>query len=176
MAWRTIILEGDSVLRKKSKPVTDFGKRTAELMDDLSDTLSKIQGAGLAAPQVGILRRAVVIMREGTLVELINPTILESSEEQEGQFEGCLSCPDKRGWLLRPKIVKVRAQNRDGKWFELECEGIAARAACHETDHLDGILFIDKVDHVYTEEEVDELLLQMEEEAEKREDELDKKA
>ncbi len=170
MAWRSILLEGDPTLRKKSRPVTDFGPRTAQLLDDLRDTLVKAAGAGLAAPQVGILRRVVVILHNDEIVELINPEIIKQSEEQLGEFEGCLSCPDMRGYLLRPAKVTVRAQDRTGKSFELECEGIAARAACHETDHLNGVLFIDKVDKIYTEEELDDLLEELAAQAEQAED------
>lgn len=158
MALRSILIEGDDILRKKSRPVSNFGKRTANLMDDLRDTLVDAEGAGLAAPQVGILRRAVVIVRDGEIAELINPEIIKRSESEVGQFEGCLSCPDKRGFLMRPKEVTVRAQDREGKWFELVCEDIAARAVCHEADHLDGVLFVDKVERIYTEDEVAEIL------------------
>ncbi len=145
------------MLRKTSRPVTDFGKRTHDLMDDLRETMVRADGAGLAAPQVGILRRAVVIVREDEIVELINPEILETSEETVGAFEGCLSCPDMRGYVERPVRVVVRAQDRNGKEFTLECRDMAARAALHETDHLDGRLFIDLVDRIYTDEELDEL-------------------
>lgn len=156
MALRNILVEGDPQLRKISRPVTDFGKRTADLMDDLAETMEVANGVGLAAPQVGILRRAVVIIRNDEVVELINPEIIESSDEEEG-IEGCLSVPGKSGYVVRPKHVVVKAQNRNGEWFELECEELAARAACHEIDHLDGILYIDKAADVMTDEELDEL-------------------
>jgi peptide deformylase len=158
MAFRNILLDGDEVLRKKSRPVTDFGARTAGLMDDLRETLTRAAGAGLAAPQVGILRRAAVIVRDGEMVELINPGIAARSDEETGKFEGCLSCPGEWGYLKRPDRVTVKAQNRAGEWFELECEGIAARSACHEIDHLDGVLFKDFVDELLSEEDVEELL------------------
>ena len=174
MALRKIIYEGDPALRKRCHPVTAFTKRTADLMDDLKETLVQAEGAGLAAPQVGILRRACVILRDDEMVEMINPEIIKQSDEEEGLFEGCLSCPDKRGYLMRPKEVTVRAQNRNGEWFEIECCEIAARAACHEIDHLDGVLFVDKVDHVYTEAELDELLAQIEEDSEDGEAEKEK--
>jgi len=173
MSVRKIIYEGDPALRKRCHAVTAFTKRTAGLMDDLKETLIHAEGAGLAAPQIGILRRACVIMRDDEIVELINPEIIKQSDEQEGLFEGCLSCPDMRGYLERSKEVTVRAQDRNGEWFEFECSGIAARAACHEIDHLDGVLFIDKVEHIYTEAELDELLAQLEEESE--DDDKDKK-
>jgi len=158
MALRIILREGDPALRKRCRPVTDFSARTADLLDDLRETLIDAQGAGLAAPQVGILRRAVVIAKDGELIDLVNPEIIKSSEEVEGEYEGCLSLPGVRGFLLRPKYVTVRAQDRGGEWFELACENIAARAVCHELDHLDGKLFVDFVDERLTEEEVEAIL------------------
>lgn len=166
MALRNILTEGDEALRKKCRPVTVFGGRTAELMDDLRDSMEHAEGAGLAAPQVGILRRACVIMKDGEIVELINPEVVEKSGEVTGRYEGCLSCPDMWGWLERPARVKVRAQDRAGEWFELECEEMAARAVCHETEHLDGILFIDQVDEIITEAELNEIIAEAEKEAE----------
>ncbi len=163
MALRNILLEGDEQLRKRSRPVTEFGTRTKELMTDLAETMVKANGAGLAAPQVGILRRAVVIVREEEIVELINPEIIERNEEEAGLYEGCLSCPGLRGLVMRPTYVKVKAQDRDGNWFELDCNDMAARAACHEIDHLDGKLFIDLVDRIYTDEELEEMFAQMDE-------------
>lgn len=157
MALRNILINGDEQLRKHCRPVTDFGAKTAELMTDLAETMVKANGLGLAAPQVGILRRAVVIVREEEIVELINPEIIERSEEEVGAYEGCLSCPNMRGMVMRPRHVRVKAQDRNGNWFELDCEEMAARAACHEIDHLDGKLFIDLVDRIYTEEELDEM-------------------
>lgn len=164
MALRKILTDKEAILRKKSRPVTEFGPRTAQLMDDLRETMVAAEGAGLAAPQVGILRRAAVILREEEIVELINPVIISRSAEQVGLFEGCLSFPGKRGYLLRPQKIVVRAQDRTGKPFELECEDLAARAACHETDHLNGIVFVNLVERLYTEEEL-ELLLAQENEA-----------
>lgn len=164
MGLRQILLEGDESLRKVCREVTDFGERTAALMDDLSETMLAANGAGLAAPQVGILRRAVVIIdNDDKVLELINPEVIWQSEEQVGEFEGCLSVPGRRAYLMRPQRVKVRAYNRHGEQFEVELEDIAARAACHETEHLDGKLFIDRADKVYTEEELDELFAEMEE-------------
>ncbi len=153
MALRKILTEEDPILRKKSKPVTDFGKRTADLMDDLTDTMVKANGLGLASPQVGLLRRAVVIVRDEKIVELINPEIIASEGEETG-LEGCLSVPGKSGYVCRPTKVTVKAQDRNGEWFELECEGMAARAACHELDHLDGILYIDKAEEVLDDSEL----------------------
>lgn len=171
MALRDIRLNGDQALRKKCRPVTDFGRRTAELMDDLRDTMQKAEGAGLAAPQVGILRRACVILNGEDVVELINPEIIARSAEQVGVYEGCLSCPNMRGYLLRPKDVTVRAQDREGNWFELTCSDIAARAVCHETEHLDGKLFIDQVEHIYTDEELMELLAEEDDDEEEEDGE-----
>lgn len=166
MGLRTILLKEDPLLRKTSRPVTEFGKRTHDLMDDLRETMVSANGAGLAAPQVGILRRAVVIVRDDEIVELINPEILEQSEETVGAYEGCLSCPDMRGYIERPVRVVVKAQDRNGKEFTLECRDMAARAALHETDHLNGKLFIDLADQIFTDEELDEMFAEQEEEDE----------
>ena len=170
MALRKIILKDDETLRKKSRPVTDFGEKTAAFMNDLTETLIDAEGLGLAAPQVGILRRAVVIVRNKEYVELINPEIISASDEECGTFEGCLSCPDERGYVMRPVKVTVKAQDRNGKWFELECEEMAARAACHEIDHLDGTLFLDKTDIIMSDEELDELLERQAQEEEARQE------
>ncbi|MEG1984206.1 MAG: peptide deformylase [Oscillospiraceae bacterium] len=158
MGLRTILLNGDETLRKHCRPVTDFKQRTHELMTDLAETMVAANGLGLAAPQVGILRRAVVIVRGEDIVELINPEIIERSEDEVGMYEGCLSCPNEHGRVMRPVRVVVRAQDRDGKQFELECLDMAARAACHEIDHLDGKLFIDIAERVYSDDELDEIL------------------
>ncbi|MEG0750541.1 MAG: peptide deformylase [Oscillospiraceae bacterium] len=166
MGLRKVLSRKDEMLRKKCRPVTDFGGKISDLMDDLRETMVASHGAGLAAPQVGILRRAVVIVRGDEIIELINPEILERSEDKVGEFEGCLSCPNQRAWIMRPRVVKVRAQDRSGKWFELECEEFAARAACHELDHLDGVLFTDFADKVFTESELDEMLSEQEEDDE----------
>jgi len=171
MALRAILKDNDETLRKVCRPVTDFGKRTAELMDDLVETLIDAHGAGLAAPQVGIRRRAAVILREGEYVELINPEIIRRSEEHEGLYEGCLSFPGLRGYLLRPTDVTVHAFDREGREFDLECTGMAARAACHEIDHLNGVLFVDLVDELITEEELDRILDDLDQEGEEQEPE-----
>ncbi len=159
MALRRILVNGDPTLRKVSRPVTDFGARTWQLLDDMKETLIEANGLGLAAPQVGMLRRAVIIVNnDGEMIELLNPEILYQSEEKVGAYEGCLSVPGERGWLERSVRVTVKAQDRYGNWFEKELEDMAARAACHETDHLNGTLFIDLVDELLTDEQVEELL------------------
>lgn len=143
MAIRNIVKHGDPVLRKTSRTVLNFDERLATLIDDMKDTMYDADGVGLAAPQVGILRRVCVIdIGEGPL-ELVNPVIIESEGEQQ-ESEGCLSLPGNYKTTSRPAKVKVRAQNRNGETFIYEGEGLLARAFCHELDHLDGILFIDK--------------------------------
>ena len=123
----------------------------------MADTMYKAEGVGLAGPQVGILRRVVVIDVGDGLVELINPEIIAQSGEQTG-LEGCLSVPGKWGIVTRPNRVRVRAQDRDGDWFEAEAEGLTARAFCHEIEHLDGHLFVEHIDHFLTDEELKEYL------------------
>ncbi|MCY1714310.1 peptide deformylase [Caproiciproducens galactitolivorans] len=153
MAIRNIIKEGDPFLNKISHPVEKFDKKLADLLDDMQETMHEADGVGLAAPQVGILRRAVVIdIGEGPL-ELINPVFLEQSGEQEC-LEGCLSSPGQYGITKRPMHVKVRAQNRKGEFFEMEGEQLLATVSCHEIDHLDGILFKSHVIHMLDEEEL----------------------
>lgn len=157
MAIRKIVTIEDSVLRKKSRPVVKFDEKLWMLLDDMKDTLKKADGVGLAAVQVGILRRAVIVdVGDGKPVELINPEIVEESGEQEGQ-EGCLSLPGEWGIVKRPEFVKVRAQNRKGQWCMHKGEGLKARCFCHEIDHLDGIIFKDKAKHMLTEEELKRL-------------------
>lgn len=164
MALRNIYTEDkeNETLRKKCRPVSEFGGRTNILLDDMKETLLDSGGVGLAAPQVGILRRAVVLLDGEEMVELVNPEIVERGEELEGAYEGCLSCPGLRGWVERPKHVKVRALDRFGKVFEREFDDLSARCACHECDHLDGTLFIDLCERTYTDEELDELIEQAE--------------
>ena len=147
MALRKIVQVGDEVLRKKSFPVTDFGEKTAKLLDDMKETLIKANGAGLAAPQVGILRRIFIVLVDDTYVEFINPEFVYQKGSQYGP-EGCLSVKGKMGEVKRPNKVKVRFQDRKGDFYELVAEGFFARAICHEHDHLDGILYIDKADNV----------------------------
>lgn len=160
MAIREIVLEGDNILRKKCKLIDKFDERLAMILDDMADTLKKSEGIGLAAPQIGILRRyAIVDMSDNgsNIVEIINPKIIERSGKQE-DLEGCLSCPNEYGITLRPQKVKVKAQDRYGKEFVVEAEGLTARAFCHEIDHLDGILFKDKAKKILTPEELEEYI------------------
>ncbi len=155
MALRTIITTGDDRLRKKARPVTEFNERFHDLLDDMYETMQKDDGVGLAAPQVGILRKAVVIDVGEGLVELVNPVITDRSGDQYG-YEGCLSVPGKYGMVHRPQKVSVEAQDRNGKKIKLEAEGFLAVAVCHELDHLDGVLFIDLADRMLTPEELGE--------------------
>lgn len=143
MALRTILTDSDETLRKTSRKVTNFDKRLHTLLDDMIETLREANGAGLAAAQVGVLRRVCLVeAEEGDLVELINPEIIETEGEQTGA-EGCLSIPGKNGIVTRPLKVRVRACDRYGNEFEAEGEGMKARAFCHEIDHLDGRLYTD---------------------------------
>jgi len=159
MALRNIITMEDPTLRKKSRPVTDFNERLHILLDDMKETLVEANGLGLAAPQVGILRRAVVIVNnDGEMLEFVNPEITAKSQETVGAYEGCLSVPNERGWVERSRKVFVKAQDRDGNPFTMDLEDMAARAICHEVDHLDGTLFVDLAEELYTEEELDRLL------------------
>lgn len=152
---RTIVEKGDSILTKKCHAVTKFDSRLAALLDDMRETLIESGGVGLAAPQVGICRRAVLVMNaEEHIHELINPEIVSVSGEQEG-LEGCLSLPGKYGFVTRPMVVRVRAQDRHGEWFEVEDEGLTARCFCHEIDHLDGHMFDELCEELYTSEELD---------------------
>ena len=144
MALRQIVKIGEPVLRKKSKVVKEINDRLIDLLDDMADTMYEADGVGLAAQQVGILKRVVVVDIGDGLIELINPEIIEA----EGEYldnEGCLSVPGESGDVLRPYRVKVRALNRFGETIEIEGEELLARAFCHEIDHLDGILYVDKV-------------------------------
>ena len=152
MALRNILKEGDERLRKKSRPVTDFNERLWTLLDDMYETM-KDGGVGIAAPQVGVLRRAVVIDVGEGKHELVNPVIVEQSGDQCGG-EGCLYIPGQYGLVHRPAQLRLKAQDRYGKPFELEAEGYFAVAVCHEVDHLDGILFIDKAERMLDPEEI----------------------
>lgn len=154
MATRKIVKLGDETLRKVCKKQEKFDLRLWTLLKDMADTMYKAEGVGLAAPQVGILRRVVVIDVGDGLVELMNPEIIASSGEQCGR-EGCLSLPGRQGIVKRPDKVTVRAQDRKGKPFEFEAEGFFARAVCHELDHLDGVLYIDKMERELTPEEIE---------------------
>ncbi len=153
MALRKIVTLEDPVLRKTSRKVEKFDKRLWDLLDDMKDTLYNANGAGLAAVQVGILRRVVVIDVGDGLMELVNPEITERSDEKQEEVEGCLSIPGRYGVTERPEWVKVKAQNREGKWVVYKGEGLKARCFCHELDHLDGVLYIDNALEMYDEED-----------------------
>ena len=153
MGIRKILTDKDPALHKICRPVEKFDWRLHKLLDDMADTLEEANGVGLAAPQVGILRRVVIVDTGDGLLELVNPTIIETDGEQEGP-EGCLSVPGKYGLVKRPYYAKVRAQDRYGEWYEAEGEELIARCFCHELDHLDGIVYTEKMDRFLTEEEL----------------------
>lgn len=156
MAIRNIVKVGDPTLRKVSRKVVNFDSKLWTLLDDMKDTLDKAEGAGLAAVQVGVLRRVVIVdIDDGKgLMELINPEIVEKSEETIEAEEGCLSLPNQWGVVKRPKTVFVKAQNREGKWCLYKGEGLRARCFCHEIDHLDGHIFTDFVTKMLTEDDI----------------------
>ena len=151
MAIRNIVQLGDPVLRKKCFEVTDFGEKTHQLLDDMKDTLEFAQGAGLAAPQVGVLRRIFIVSVDDAYYECINPKIVATKGKQVG-IEGCLSVKGKQGTVERPLHVKVSALDRYGKPFTVQASGFLARAFCHENDHLDGVIYIDKAKDLEDEE------------------------
>ena len=156
MGLRKILTDKDPALHKVCKPVTSFDSKLFKLLDDMHDTLIESHGVGLAAPQVGILRRVVLVdvgMEDNEIVEFINPELIETDGEQYGA-EGCLSVPGKYGLVKRPYYAKVRAQDRNGEWFEAEGEELIARCFCHELDHLDGIIYTEVMDRFLTEEEL----------------------
>ena len=160
MALRQIRTLGDPVLEKKCREVKEMTPRLKELVDDMLETMYQAEGVGLAAPQVGVLRRVVLVVEtnvpegeEEFIIELINPEIISAEGEQRGS-EGCLSVPDQFGIVTRPEKVTVRAQDRYGNWFEREGEGLTARCFCHEIDHLNGILFTSLAERMLTEEEI----------------------
>ena len=156
MGLRKILTDKDPALHKVCKPVTAFDEKLHKLLDDMAETLVDSGGVGLAAPQVGILRRVFLVdvgVEENEIIEFINPEILETDGEQEGP-EGCLSVPGKYGLVKRPYYVKVRAQDRNGDWFEAEGEELIGRCFCHENDHLDGIVYTEVMDRFLTEEEL----------------------
>ena len=162
MAIRNIITKGDSVLEKPCKPVTEFNDRLCTLLDDMTQTLAQSGGVGLAAPQVGVLRRAVIVIEtnvpEGEAeinIELVNPEIVFEEGEQIGA-EGCLSFPGQYGIVRRPEHVRVRAQDRNGNFFEVEGQGLTARCFCHEIDHLNGVLFPERADRMLKPEDLEE--------------------
>lgn len=161
MALRTIVLEGDSVLHKCCRPVTNFDERLHQLIDDMRETLIDSDGVGLAAPQVGVLRRVVLVLEtnvpEGTepyIIELVNPEIISREGEQDGP-EGCLSVPGRFGLVERPMDVTVRAQDRNGNTFEVSGHELTARAFCHELDHLEGVVFTSLARRMLTDEELE---------------------
>lgn len=142
MAVKKILTIGDELLRKKSHPVTKFDAKLQSIVSDMQDTLKYYEGAGLAAPQLGIMRRIFIVDTGEEVKEFINPVIL-STEQEENGLEGCLSVPGKQGMVVRPYYVTIKAQDKFGKEFKMNGEGIVARAFCHESDHLDGKLYID---------------------------------
>lgn len=165
MAIRTILTQGDPALSKVCHPVTRFDDRLADLLDDLRETLTDANGMGLAAPQVGILRRTAVVVLDpetNEMIELVNPEIVDRRGEQDG-WEGCLSLPGMWGKVKRPDWVKVRAQDRNGEWFEIEGEELVARCFCHELEHLDGHMYDEHTDRLYTAEELDAMMAEEEE-------------
>ena len=156
MGIRKIVEIGDEALRKHCKPQEKFDRRLHVLLKDMADTMYKAEGVGLAAPQVGILRRVAVVdisADHSGLLELVNPEIIEREGSQTGR-EGCLSLPGRQGVVTRPMSVRVRYQDRNGEFYELETEGFEARAVCHELDHLDGTLYIDVMDRELSEDEI----------------------
>lgn len=154
MALRKIVIKSDEILRKKCKPVLNFDEKLGILLDDMAETMYKANGVGLAAPQVGILRRAVVVDVGEGLLELVNPEIIKSKGSQRG-VEGCLSCPDDWGYVVRPNEIIVKAQDRTGKYIQLKLKEFFARAVCHELDHLEGQLFIDIADEMVDPDEIE---------------------
>ena len=156
MALRKILTDKEPALHKVCKPVTAFDDKLHKLLDDMTETLIESGGVGLAAPQVGILRRVFLVdvgMEENEIVEFINPEIIETDGEQIGP-EGCLSVPGKYGLVKRPYYAKVRAQDRNGEWFEAEGEELIGRCFCHENDHLDGIIYTEVMERLLTEDEL----------------------
>ena len=163
MALRRIVLQGDECLTKVCRPVTEFNSRLHILLDDMTETLLDSGGVGLAAPQVGILRRVCVVQNEDDeIIELVNPEIICTEGEQTG-LEGCLSVPGKYGVVTRPEVVRVRAQDRNGNFFEVMDSDLTARCFCHEIEHLDGHLFVEHTDHLMSEEELQEFIRKQEE-------------
>ena len=154
MGLRKILTDAESALHKTCKPVNAFNGRLHALLDDMRETLIDSGGVGLAAPQVGILRRVVLVDTGEEILELVNPTLVETDGEQEGP-EGCLSVPGKYGLVKRPYYAKVRAQDRYGEWYEAEGEELIARCFCHELDHLDGILYTQIMERFLSEEELE---------------------
>ena len=155
MGLRKILTDAEPALHKVCKPVINFDGRLHSLLEDMRETLIESGGVGLAAPQVGILRRVVLVDTGDEILELVNPTLVSTDGEQEGP-EGCLSIPGKYGLVKRPYYAKVRAQDRDGNWYEAEGEELIARCFCHELDHLDGIVYTEVMERFLTDEELEE--------------------
>ena len=155
MALRKILSDREPALHKVCKPVENFDSKLHRLLDDMRETLIESGGVGLAAPQVGILRRVVLVDNGEEILELVNPTLLETDGEQEGP-EGCLSVEGKYGLVKRPYYAKVRAQDRNGNWYEAEGEELTARCFCHELDHLDGIIYTEVMERLLTDKEMQE--------------------
>ena len=153
MGLRKILTDKDPALHKVCRPVEKFDWKLHKLLDDMAETLEQANGVGLAAPQIGILRRVVLVDTGEEVLELVNPTLLETSGEQVGA-EGCLSVPGKYGLVKRPNYAKVRAQDRHGNWYEAEGEELIARCFCHELDHLDGIVYTEVMERFLTDEEL----------------------
>ena len=153
MGLRKILTDKEPALHKVCRPVTSFDAKLHKLLDDMGETMRDSNGVGLAAPQVGILRRVVTVDLGDEILELVNPSLVETDGEQVGA-EGCLSVPGKYGLVKRPAYAKVKAQDRFGDWFEVEGEEIIARCFCHELDHLDGIVYTEVMDRFLTEEEL----------------------
>lgn len=155
MALRKILTQGDPVLEKVCRPVEQFDQKLHWLLDDMKETLAAADGVGLAAPQIGILRRAVIVVdAQEQMIELVNPVIIHQEGSQDG-WEGCLSVPNQYGQVTRPNFVTVRAQDRDGNFFEVSGEELVARCFCHELEHLEGHLFVEHTDKLYSPEELD---------------------
>ena len=153
MGIRKILTDKEPALHKVCRPVDSFDRKLHKLLDDMKETLEAANGVGLAAPQVGILRRVVIVDTGEEILELVNPELIETDGEQEGP-EGCLSVPGKYGLVKRPYYAKVRAQDRNGNWFEAEGEELIGRCFCHEQDHLDGILYTQVMERFLSEEEL----------------------
>ncbi len=152
MAIRNIVKDGDPVLAKRCRPVEQFDDRLSQLIDDMMQTLKKANGVGLAAPQVGVLKRVFIIDMGDRMIEAVNPEIIKAGGKQRG-VEGCLSCPNIWGYVTRPKHCTLRAYNRKGEQYELKLSDLEARCACHEYDHLEGQLFVRLVDEYVTYED-----------------------
>ena len=158
MALRNIVTVGDPVLTKKCRPVVKFDDRLAQLIDDMKETMQNANGVGLAAPQVGVLRRLVVVDVGDEIVELVNPEIVSMSEEMQTGLEGCLSLPGEYGVVTRPMYVTVRAQDRNGDWYEYDGEELVARCFCHEIEHLDGHMYTEIAEKMLTPEELEKMV------------------